>query len=237
MLLFQDLRNQILREGADFCGIANIEPSHSVILELGSKSRTRLLRAVSIGIRLPDSVIDQLHRRSSTRIAIRYRHIYDETNAELDRIASIVETILEAAGTKALAVPASETVDSKRMYGAFSHKMAAHLAGLGWIGKSCLLITPQAGPRVRWATVLTDAPLKATGSATEQRCGECRKCVDICPAEAFTGRPYRKGEHRDLRFDTGRCSEYTSGKEKELGCPGLCGLCVYICPFGKTDLR
>ena len=237
MVLFQDLRNQILREGADLCGIAHIEPSYSAVLELGSKFRTHLLRAVSIGIRLPDSVIDQLHRRSSTRIAVMYRHIYDEINAELDRIASIAEAILEAAGTKALAVPASETVDSKRMYGAFSHKMAAHLAGLGWIGKSCLLITPGAGPRVRWATVLTDAPLKATGSATEQQCGECRQCVDICPAEAFTGRPYRKGEHRDLRFDTGRCSEYTRGKEKELGCPVLCGLCVYICPYGKTDLR
>ncbi|MCK9565162.1 MAG: hypothetical protein M0Q43_03825 [Methanothrix sp.] len=63
----------------------------------------------------------------------------------------------------------------------FSHKLAAHMAGLGWIGKSCLLITPEAGPRVRWASVLTDAPMKATGYAMAERCGECRKCVDVCP--------------------------------------------------------
>ncbi len=37
------------------------------------------------------------------------------------------------------------------------------MAGLGRIGKSCLLITPEAGPRVHWATVLTDAPMQVTG--------------------------------------------------------------------------
>jgi epoxyqueuosine reductase QueG len=35
------------------------------------------------------------------------------------------------------------------------------LAGLGWIGKSCSLISPHFGPRLRLVTVLTNAPLKA----------------------------------------------------------------------------
>ena len=41
----------------------------------------------------------------------------------------------------------------------FPHKTAANMAGLGFIGKSVLFISNEFGPRVRLATVLTDAPL------------------------------------------------------------------------------
>ena len=87
-----------------------------------------------------------------------------------------------------------------RQLGFFSHKLAAHLAGLGWIGKSCLLVTLEVGPRVRWASVLTDAPLMA-GEPLEERCGECRGCVEVCPAGAFSGRSFFFDEPRAARFD------------------------------------
>jgi hypothetical protein len=61
-----------------------------------------------------------------------------------------------------------------------AHKLAAHLAGLGWIGKSCLLLTEQFGPRVRFVSVLTDAPLEA-GSPLDKPCGKCQVCIDACP--------------------------------------------------------
>jgi len=73
--------------------------------------------------------------------------------------------------------------------GLFSHKMAARLTGLGWIGPNYLLITLGIGPRVRWVTVFTDAPLKA-GEPMPDRCGDCRLCVETCPPKAFTGRPF-----------------------------------------------
>lgn len=102
---------------------------------------------------------------------------------------------LQHQGYRAFPIPASKrAVVDERVAAIFSHKLAAHMAGLGWIGKSCLLITPQAGPCVRWATVLTDAPMQATGYAMAERCGECRECVEICPQAAFTGRPFREDE-------------------------------------------
>ena len=109
--------------------------------------------------------------------------------------------------------------------------MAAHLAGLGWIGKSCLLVTPEAGPRVRWTTVLTDAPLKA-GTPMEMRCGDCHECVDICPVKAFTGRNFIESEPREARYDARRCEKYLKGLEASTGY-GVCGMCLYICPHGK----
>lgn len=56
-----------------------------------------------------------------------------------------------------------------------------------WAGdrKSALLITSELSSRLRWMTVLTDAPLKAV-EPLENRCGGCTICVDNCPVKAFT---------------------------------------------------
>jgi epoxyqueuosine reductase QueG len=116
----------------------------------------------------------------------------------------------------------------------FSHKMAAHLAGLGWIGKSCLLITPQVGPRVRWVSVLTDAPLEVTGEPMVEQCGSCQECVEICPVQAFTGRPFREEEPREMRYDAGKCDRYFRKMKEKNGDLAICGLCLYVCPHGRT---
>ena len=54
-------------------------------------------------------------------------------------------------------------------------KMAGRLAGLGWIGRSSLLVIPGPGPRVVLGAVLTDAPLPATcEKPMDSHCGPCR---------------------------------------------------------------
>jgi epoxyqueuosine reductase len=136
----------------------------------------------------------------------------------------------QEAGYRAYPIPASQTVNPRKLEGAFSHKLAAHLAGLGWIGKSCLLITPEHGPRVRLATVLTDAPLKP-GTEMPDHCGDCRKCVEICPVRAFTGVTFDPSQPRDVRFRAQLCNDYSDRRSRFLG-EGLCGLCVYVCPYG-----
>ena len=112
--------------------------------------------------------------------------------------------------------------------------MGAHLAGLGWIGKSCMLITPQFGPRVRWATVLTNAPLAATGEAQPEKCAGCTRCIDICPVQAYTGRPFQLGEPRHLRFDVYKCKAYLSKREDTYGA-SVCSKCLIVCPFGHMS--
>lgn len=233
MRLEASLRTLAETMGVDFYGVADLAPAHDAILEQGGPLIAEFPRAISIGIGLLHPIVDQLPQHADRAAALLYRHhAYDVVNQRLDHVASPLASLIQRAGYRALPVPASQLVDSERLCGIFSHKMAAHLAGLGWIGRSCMLITPQVGPRVRWATVLTDAPLEVTGGPMEQRCGTCRECVEICPVQAYTGEPYRLGEPREVRFAAHQCRKYLDGIDEIKGV-SVCGLCLYVCPNGR----
>jgi epoxyqueuosine reductase QueG len=219
-------------EGTDFFGVADLSTVKDKVIEQGSSFVADYPKAISIGIRLPDSIVDALPNRDNLAVAVNYRHAYDITNLRLDLLTSKLASIIQHDGYKALAVPASERYDNERICAVFSHKLAAHLAGLGWIGKSCLFVTPEAGPRVRWATILTDAPLKITGVPMESKCVDCNECVEICPVNAFTGETFRENEPREVRYDAKKCEEYLYNPKNDSEWT-VCGLCVYICPHGK----
>jgi epoxyqueuosine reductase len=234
MTLDSEIKTMAAGMGVDFFGVADLSPAHDAILGQGGALMAGFPRAISIGIALMDAVVDQLPRRTEPTVAMTYRHhCYDIVNQRLDHVASRLGSTLQAAGHRAFPVPASQTVDVERLEGIFSNKMAAHLAGLGWIGKSCLLITPEVGPRVRWATVLTDAPLAVTGEGMSEACGDCQECVDICPASAFTGEPFRPEDPREVRFDVYKCDQYFAELMETTGLR-VCGMCLYVCPHGKN---
>jgi epoxyqueuosine reductase len=218
---------------ADYCGVADLAPAHAFIEEYGGADIAAFPRAVSVGIVLSGAVVDMLPKRAEPPVALAYRtHAYQVINARLDLIASEIGSVIQQGGYAAIPVPASVRSDSERICAPFSHKLAAHLAGFGWIGKSCLLVTPDHGPRVRWCTVLTDAPLNPTGTPPVQQCGECDACVNACPVHAFTGRAFSSGEGREARFDAHACEEYHAEMEQACGVP-VCGMCLYICPHGR----
>jgi epoxyqueuosine reductase QueG len=232
---FDQRLQELTRElGADFVGVADLSSARDAIREQGGEKIAAYPLAVSVGIRVMDTIIDELpHAREDRGVALNFRqHGYDIVNDRLNALTSRTASFLQNSGYRALPIPASQRVDDKKLLGAFSHKLAAHLAGLGWIGKSCLLVTPQAGPRVRWATVLTDAPLAVTGQPMESRCGKCTSCVDTCPVGAFTGRIFAENEPRSARFDVSKCNDYQSESEK-ITDVRVCGLCVYACPHGQ----
>lgn len=230
--LGERLRRSALEWGADFFGVANLSPAREAILAQGGEIIAKFPRAISLGIVMPLHIVDQLPHQDDVWVAAAYRaHGYDILNRRLDGLASRVNSLLQHEGYQTFPIPASWQVDRERVLGHFSHKMGAHLAGLGWIGRSCLLVTPEVGPRVRWATVLTDAPLE-TGSPIANGCDDCRECVDICPASAFTGRLFVADEPRSARFDVFRCRAYQESITTPEG-GGLCGMCVYVCPHGQ----
>lgn len=219
---------------ADYYGVADLTPARDFIHAQGGERVSRYPAGVVIGMVLQDSLVDLLPEKDKAG-AILYRHnSYDVVNMALDQIALRVANMLQHAGYGAFPVPASKRTDDERICGIFSQKLAAYCAGLGWIGKSCLLVTPDHGPRVRWVTVLTDAPLKPTGVPMEPRCGECTACVDICPERAFTGRIFSPDEPRESRYDAAACDRYFRELEKEKGV-AVCGLCLYACPHGQKS--
>lgn len=220
--------------GADFFGVADLAPARAAILDQGGPAIAEFPRAISIGIALPNSIIDMLPQRVDPTVAKLFRaHAYDRINSRLDEIISRLSSLLQNRGYRTLPVPATGVVHGD-FCGIFSNKMAAHLAGLGWIGQSCLLITPEVGPRARWGAVLTDAPLEPAGQMMPPRCGDCHACVDACPPKAILGRPFRPEEHRDVRFSAQKCNEYMLEAEKKVGVR-LCGMCVFICPQGRKS--
>jgi epoxyqueuosine reductase len=219
--------------GCDYFGVADLSSAQPTVADQGGSLVQGYPYAISVGIAVPGSIVDQLPNRSNPAVAVAYRHhSYQVINQRLDLLTSRIAGSLQKEGHRALPVSASERYDNERICAVFSHKLAAHLAGLGWIGKSCLLITPRAGPRVRWASVLTDAPLKSTGQPMPEKCGSCSECVDICPADAFTGQPFHEDEPRSVRYDARKCQEYHAVAEETIG-HRVCGLCVYVCPHGR----
>jgi epoxyqueuosine reductase len=219
--------------GCDFYGIADLSSAQQTVTDQGGSLVQGYPYAVSVGIAMPGSIVEQLPNRANPDVAVAYRHhSYHVINQRLDLLTSRIAGILQKEGHKALPISASERYDNERICAVFSHKLAARLGGLGWIGKSCLLITPQAGPRVRWASVLTDAPLQYTGHPMQEQCGSCSECVDICPTNAFTGQPFREDESRSVRYDARKCEEYHATADGSDGFQ-VCGLCVYVCPHGR----
>ena len=65
-------------------------------------------------------------------------------------------------------------------------RLAAVAAGLGEIGVSKMLLTPEFGPRQRLALLITDAPLKADPLFDGKICDKCMKCVKECPVNAIS---------------------------------------------------
>jgi epoxyqueuosine reductase QueG len=218
--------------GTTYFGIADLAPARQYISRQGGAFLTQFPRAVSLGFVLADGMVDTLvHHKSVAALNSYWYYVYRLVNPRLDSISLTLAQSLDKAGFQAFVVPSSQTVDRTRLTAVFSHKLAAHLAGLGWIGKNAMLITPEHGPRVRWGTVLTDAPLKA-GAPMDEMCHLCDECIESCPARAFTGQTFDKPRPRSEIFAAEACHRYLQ-KREQTGHKS-CGMCVYICPFGKN---
>ena len=92
-------------------------------------------------------------------------------------------------GYQSLPLPAKGCpTDQRTLTALLSYKHVAQLAGLGTIGRNSLLITPEYGPRVRLACLLTEAPLESfsfSPPAGKQVCLQCDACIQACPVQAL----------------------------------------------------
>ena len=159
------LRQRLLYEGLCEVGFSRIDDTVPPDL-------ARYHYAVTLMYRLSDAVLDEIENAPTYA----YFQHYRAANALLDRCALITCEFLRREGAAAYPIAASQSVHDRgdKYTGIYQHKSAAVAAGLGWIGKSALFISPEHGPRVRLATVLTDAELPCDAAPMESRCGNCR---------------------------------------------------------------
>jgi epoxyqueuosine reductase len=218
----------------DYIGFADLHSYQKELVEMGGCIVEGYPNGISIGLDIPDSIVDHLLQRDDTNVACQYRtHGYDILNERLNLTASFLSSYLHRKGYRALPIPAANRTNDEKGLPTVSHKMIAHIAGLGWIGKNCLLINPGHGPRIRWTSVLTDAPLESVDNPVDQRCGDCMECVKICPTHSIKGRNFVMGEPRDVRFEFNNCNDYFEKLKATWKYP-VCGMCLYICPHGKN---
>lgn len=102
--------------------------------------------------------------------------------------------------------------------GQLPHKTVALRAGLGFIGKNNLLVTPQYGCALMMGKVLTEAPFTAhCVEPHEPQCGSCQLCVEVCPNKALLGKTWTVTTSRDEILTRKLCT--------------LCVKCMACCPY------
>jgi epoxyqueuosine reductase len=104
------------------------------------------------------------------------------------------------------------------------NKTIAVMAGLGWIGKNNLLVTPEYGSALCICTILTNAPFPVENkSIIMPKCGDCVICKDICPTTALYGSIWQIGIARDFMIDVSCCN--------------MCLKCLVYCPWTQKYIK
>ena len=67
-----------------------------------------------------------------------------------------------------------------------SDKQWARRAGLGWIGRNTLLVNPVLGSYCNIGELVSPSPADSYDTPIENRCDDCRACVDACPNHALS---------------------------------------------------
>jgi epoxyqueuosine reductase len=119
--------------------------------------------------------------------------------------------------------------------GAILERDHASSAGLGFVGKNCMLIDPRAGSYFFLGEILTTLRLRDERPRPNlPGCGTCKRCLRTCPTAAFP---------KPFVLDSRRCISYLTIELKDWIPPELrplmgnwiygCDICQKVCPFNR----
>jgi epoxyqueuosine reductase QueG len=214
-----DLEYSLRGNGADLVGFADAPDRFPA-------GRGDLATAVCVAVALD---ADRVTACDSDAAA--FQEHLTEAGRRVESLVAECAEILRGSGFKTWAPSMSQ--DEPGPAGDFFHRMAAARAGLGWIGKSGLFVSPDYGCALWLATVLTDAPFATGRPVTQSRCGDCELCVHACPCGAIKGAAWTAGVSRDLLLDAELCARTREKFVSQLGFRHPCGLCIQACPIGR----
>jgi epoxyqueuosine reductase len=209
-----ELRSLAKKLGVDLFGVA----------DLGR------LRGLPVGMGGAPAGLTDKFRFAVVLGAQLYKLGKEAQGTDLDRFlmnaALQVSAYLETKGDRTLTIHPEDEIDPLRRLGLLSLKVLAKAAGLGWQGRSLLIVSPGHGPVHRWIALLTNLELEP-GAPLDNRCGDCRLCIDSCPQQAlryvpFADHPERREDVLDIQACLGDDS---------------CRVCLEVCPWTRREGR
>ena len=248
MLLHSDILAAAFESGFNLCGIARCralserEDDFRRWLECGFDSSLDYMRRgvekrLDPSLLLPDA-------RSVAVCAVSYKNEISEwydrrpdtpkiasyacTADYHDTIKSMLGQMAEKLGLRQAGIAWRCFTDSAPML----EKAWAVEAGLGWIGRNSLLVTPRYGSFMLLGELVTDAPVDMYDTPyAGNGCGECRRCIEACPNSAITSRRV---------IDTRRCISRLTVEKGDAdvssdlhGWVFGCDVCQNVCPYNR----
>ena len=202
-----DIKAFIRNLGVDLVGVTRLDPFKEMVMGINTDRREffhRYSNAVVLGCHLGDASANEM-------------------NLFMEKAALEVMSYLEEKGSNVLIIHPEDEFDPVKRLGLISLKALAKGAGLGWQGRSLLIISPEIGPIYRCIGILTDMDLSPDESMPNH-CGDCTLCIDKCPHHAL----------KYVRFD-----DHPANREDVLdvrACRGDkgCNVCLAVCPWIKN---
>lgn len=226
VLSTEELGGLLREQGAGLVGFA----------DMTGLSYDGLDHAVALAVPLPVSTIQGIED-GPTRD---YFEQYHAVNGKLNQLAEAAAEYIQGKGFRAVAQTNTTVVEQAGYRTAVPHKTCATRAGLGWIGKSALLVTPEYGSAVRLSSVLTDGVFDRVRQPIDiSRCGACRNCTESCPGHAIKGTLWSTAVPREELVDVEACRKAARrlAAERVHEEITLCGKCIQVCPYTQAYLR
>ena len=183
----EKIKKIILNNGADLCGIANIDRFTDVPVGFHPSDIFAACKSVVVlAKRLPRGL-------ASINPRIVYNHANNLNVNIVDRIIFEASIAIEQMGCITVPLPCDAPYDywekeNLTGKGLLSMRHAAVLAGLGSLGKNTLFINKRYGNFLTLGAILTDLDLQSDPLSEELCIENCRLCLDNCPAKALDGK-------------------------------------------------
>jgi epoxyqueuosine reductase QueG len=209
--------------GADLCGIAPIERFDDAPKDFHPTDIYKDTKSVVVfAKRVPG---ESLFAES----CVPYTYVNNIITQKVDELGFDISLELEKHGIKAVPIPSDDPYEHwepERSYGRaiLSLRHAAHLAGLGVLGKNNLLVNSEFGNMIQIGAILIPVELQGDEIATYEGCSQdCNLCIDSCPEKALNG----------VTVNQELCRPHSNYRTEKGYILKKCNLCRRVCPNAK----